>query len=140
MFRYANIHEYLDEVLSHKKNPSDNDIARAKKEYWRQYHKHYNTERRKKYKEFTIGINHSTLEKINKQRGELSVTKYIKNILLKSLNESHSVPETISQQVQQKIMTLIFQIEECLEHTHNENLESIRDSLENIELYLAEQK
>ncbi len=140
MFKYASIHEYLNEVLPQKKNLNNNDIVKAKKEYWRLYHKYYNKERRKKYKEFTIGISLATLEKINTQRGKLSVTKHIKNILLKSLNENCSVPDNDFEQVQQKIMSLIFQIDEYLDNRHIESLENIRDSLENIELYLAERK
>lgn len=87
VFSYSSLHSYLDDVLGKMDNPSLEQIKQAKNDYWRLYFRHYRKGQRKVRKEFTLGFDRHTLERIDHQRGELSVSKFLYAVVEQALGK-----------------------------------------------------
>jgi hypothetical protein len=87
VFPYSSLHSYLDDVLGKIDNASLEQIKQAKKDYWKHYFRYYRKKQRKARKEFTLGFDRDTLGRIDYQRGELSVSKFLYAMIEQALGE-----------------------------------------------------
>ena len=135
--KYRSIYDYLDEVFSKKKNPSKEEIVRAKEEYWKLYFRNYHKQRRKYRKEFTLGFDQKTLLKIKEKKGSQTFSKFLYQSVLKAL-ESNDILNGITQEIladiQQQLMIIISSIEESLLEENKELAYDAISQLEELEL------
>jgi hypothetical protein len=97
VFPYKSLHDYLDKVFSGT-SPSENEIAEAKKEYWKAYNTHLKQNQRRKRKEVTLALDkkewQSLLERLNPNQ---SLHAYIKKLLTHHIDNTPIVTNTIIQ-------------------------------------------
>ena len=79
--KYDSLHSYLDVHLSPE--ATDDDIARAKAAYWKQYRTEHRKQRRKKAKPLTITLSRSVWNKLSSQahKADINVYDFIKRKL-----------------------------------------------------------
>lgn len=134
-FEYTSVHQYLDCVLQNNPNASHNQIKEAKKAYWKLYYSHYRKQKRKNRKEFTLGFYNKQLDKIDKKRGKLSVSKFLYHTIEREL-VSETQPENMIEETAEihlELMHLIAMVEEFLEETESDEIISILEELEKFE-------
>ncbi len=133
---YRNIHQYLDEAFRDNPNPSDAQVALAKKEYYRIWHREYNRMRRKRLREFTLGFDAKTLSRINQARGTQSVSKYLYGAVHNALDggKASNLDKQRLVSIHQELVGLIALVEEFGE---SPQMEDILDRLEALELQIA---
>jgi hypothetical protein len=90
----SNIYSFLDSkgVLE---SGSENDIARAKREYWRIYKAKWRREKRKTAKEFTTSWEKDELQRLRDtaKRHKRSPTKFIKQATVAYMDKVYIVPD-----------------------------------------------
>jgi hypothetical protein len=139
--KFQNLYEYLDFVFSNKPNPSNEDIKKAKKEYWKLYFQNYHKQRREIRKEFTLGFDATNLARIKKRQGKLTTSKFLyQSIVLALESDSHTfLDRDFLTGLQQKIMLLICNIEEHIAEENKILADIIINQLEVLELEIDEQ-
>jgi len=134
--KYSNIYEYLDAVFGTNANPSKEDVISAKKQYYKFWHKEYNRKRRKQRKEFTLGFDTKTLQRIKQEKGTRTVSKYLYDAVFNTLDGGHKSDFDNEQLVviHQKLMQLIALLEEDAESPH---IEQLLERIEALELQFS---
>ena len=139
-FEYTSVHQYLDCVLQNNPNASHNQIKEAKKAYWKLYYSHYRKQKRKNRKEFTLGFYNQQLDKIDKKRGKLTISKFLYHAIERELNsETQSIymVEEIAE-IHLELMQLIAMVEEFLDETESDEITSILEKLEKFEISFSQ--
>lgn len=133
---YNNIYEYLDMVLETNANPTKEEIIDAKKQYYKLWHREYNRRRRKIRKEFRLGFDAKTLQRIKDQKGTLSISKYLYNAVYDALDGGHTSNFDNEQltTIHQKLMQLIALLEESAELPR---IEILLERIEELELQFS---
>lgn len=85
-FSYTSVHEFLDELFKDHADPTNEQIIKAKENYWRSYHKHYRRWHRSKYREFTIRLSARELALLKIKAGALPLCKSLKNLVSEALH------------------------------------------------------
>ena len=137
--KYSSIYDYLDAVFEHIPNPSKEDIIYAKKQYYKLWHREYNRKRRKTRKEFRLGFDAKTLQRIKDQKGTLSVSKYLYNAVYDALDgglKSNFDNEQLTT-IHQKLMQLIALLEQVLESEESLQVEQLLERVEALELQFS---
>ncbi|KJJ39880.1 hypothetical protein MB09_01540 [Aequorivita vladivostokensis] len=134
--KYKSVYEYLDEVFSEKKNPSNEEIVKAKKAYWKLYFRHYHKQRRKTRKEFTLGFEPEMLSKIKNKKGSLSTSKFLYQAVCTAIdnNSLNFIQRDLLAEIQQQLMLIISYIEENLLDDKNELAYETIAKIEELEL------
>lgn len=117
--KYKSVHAYLDTVLKDIPHPTHSDIKNAKREYYSLWYKHYRREKRKLRKEYTLGFDTEILSKIHNKRDTLSVSQFLYQCVLQSLEEdttSKIIHMELLRAIQQQLMQLINGIEEAIDN------------------------
>jgi hypothetical protein len=137
--KYNSIYEYLDVVFEAIPNPSKEDIIYAKKQYYKLWHKAYNHKRRKTRKEFRLGFDAKTLERIKAQKGTLSVSKYLYTAIFDALDGGLKSDFDNEQLVaiHQKLMQLIALVEQVLDSEESPQIENLLERIETLELQFS---
>lgn len=139
---YKNIHEYLDEVLKGIAQPTTAQIIEAKRTYYKLWHKHYNRKRRASRKEFTLGFNSLILQKIKEKKGNLTISKFLYQIIYNSLEAtdiSHYDNEVLIE-VKRYLMQISMLLEELLENDLQQYFEIILTKVEKVEELVSKVK
>ncbi len=133
--KYDNLHQYLDEVFLDVNNPSKEQIAQAKKEYWKLWYREYHRERRKKRKEFTLGFDQKTLLLINSKKGTMTISKFLYSAVEHYLTGATPVLQNKEQLtlLHQESMHLISNLEAIIDTESYEALEQVIEKLEHLE-------
>jgi hypothetical protein len=135
VFPYKSLHEYLDKVFVGL-TPSENEIAQAKKEYWKAYNTHLKQNQRKKRKEVTLALDkkewQSLFERLNPNQ---SVHTYIKELLTHHIDNSPIAPSTIIQDTTQ-IEQQLFLVTDYLEGLVYQRRHIDKDSIAGLEQLL----
>jgi hypothetical protein len=133
---YSSLHAYLDDVLGKMENPSVEHIKQAKKAYWKLYFRNYRKEQRKARKEFTLSVDKNTLERIDKQRGELSISKFLYFALEQTLSDGKTEPP-LSREVLNNINHLlaltVSLLEELLDREQYALTKEVLEQIEQLE-------
>ena len=110
---YTSLHDYLDTVF-HTTNPSDQEIIAAKKEYWRQWYKHYRRKRRQQFKEVTIRLHPEILAKITRIKGDQTLSRFVYEAVYQAMGQRTVSAESTAllHQLQHHLMQLIDQLDE----------------------------
>lgn len=113
------MHSYLDAVFKNYPNPDTETIIAAKKEYWRQYYRCYRKQYRQQYKEYRLHFDSDILAHINQKKGKLSISKYLYQCVLQTLeretivrNNTQTHLDTISHQ----LLKITYLLEELLDN------------------------
>ncbi|MDG5490604.1 hypothetical protein [Psychroserpens sp. SPM9] len=134
-FPYKSVHEYLEEELSLVPNPSHEQIKEVKQAYWKRYYKYYRRQKRKVRKEFTLGFDRERLQLIDTKRGELSISKFLYQIIDRELESNENLFHNQEQlsQLDLQLMKLISLTEELLDNEDSEMINQILERLEKLE-------
>lgn len=137
--KYDNLHQYLDDVFSEIKNPSNEQIIQAKKEYWKLWYREYHRERRKKRKEFTLGFDQKTLLLIKSKKGTMTISKFLYSAVQHYLQGNPPLLHNKDQVtlLHQESMNLINNLEEIIDTETYEALEQVIEKLETLEQDIA---
>ena len=89
----STLYDHLGPILE---TGSEDEIATARQQYWRQYKASWRKAKRKKDKEFTISFNDTELKTISKfaNRHNRSCTRFIKESALAYCDKEFLVPDT----------------------------------------------
>ncbi len=134
--KHKTIFDYLDHALADINNPSKDDIAKAKQEYYKEWHRHYNRKRRKTRKEFTLGFYPEVFDKIKSKKGTQSVSKYLYGVVydaIGSTNASNNSSQRLSH-IHHKLMHIITSFEELLDNDALPIIEPLLEQIEALEL------
>ena len=135
VFPYKSLHDYLDKVFSGT-SPSENEIAQAKKEYWKAYNTHLKQNQRRKRKEVTIGLDKKQWEALlERRKPNQSVHAYIKELLTHHIDNSPIAPNTIIQDTTQ-IEQQLFLVTDYLEGLVYQRRHIDKDSIAGLEQLL----
>ena len=139
IFKYQNIHTYLEENLKNVSNPSTELIVQLKKEYWRLYNTHFKKLKRFEQKEITTYFTKKELKEIQQnipdkislprfvhdiviatlQKGNIFITKHdpkLEQLLFSILDNLQDILETEAPIIQAKLQKLITGIENLQKH------------------------
>jgi hypothetical protein len=140
-FPYNSLYAYLDDVLGKIEQPSVQQIKQAKREYWKLYFRHYRKARRKGRREFTLGFDWDTLARIDHQRGELSVSKFLYSAMEHSLTNGIAV-QPIDRELLVNIHHLlaltVSLLEELLDREQCAVTEEVLEKIERLEQLFTE--
>ncbi|MBB4807071.1 cob(I)alamin adenosyltransferase [Chryseobacterium defluvii] len=85
-FPYKSLHDYLD-IIFKDITPTEIDIIKAKKTYWRNYNTLLKKNQRIKHKEVTIPLTKEQLELLSRKiENNYSVSQYVKSVILQHIN------------------------------------------------------
>lgn len=134
-FPYKSLHEYLDKVFVGL-TPSESEIAKAKKKYWKAYNTHLKQNQRRKRKELTIAFEkkewQSLLERLNPNQ---SLHSYIKELLNHNIDNTPIVTNPIIQDTTQ-IEQQLFLVTDYLEGLVYQRRHIDKDSIATLEQLL----
>ena len=133
--KYTSLHQFLDEVFAQENNPSKERIEKAKKEYWKLWFREYHRQRRKKRKEYTLGFDTDTLNRISEHKGNQTVSQFLYSAVEHYLTTPPPQIQTKEQFIllQQESMKIIHKLEEIIDTETYEALEQLITSLESLE-------
>lgn len=137
--KYSNIYEYLDMIFEANTNPTKSEIIEAKKQYYKLWHREYNRKRRKTRKEFRLGFDAKTLQRIKDRKGTLSVSRYLYNAVYDALDgglKSNFDNEQLTT-IHQKLIRLIALVEQVLESEESTQTELLLERIEELELQFS---
>ncbi len=139
MMKYKNIFEFLDVALADNPNPSKDDIANAKAQYYKVWHRHYNRQRRATRKEFTLGFKPKTLQRIQDKKGTLTVSKYLYTAIYDALNNGNTsvYDRSLLSNIHQKLLHLMTILEESLDNGESPRMELILERIEQLEIQFS---
>lgn len=127
-FPYKSLHEYLDKVFVGL-TPSEDEIAQAKKEYWKAYNTRLKQNQRRKRKEVTLAFEkkewQSLLERLNPNQ---SLHGYIKELLNHHIDNTPIVTNPIIQdttQIEQQLFLVTDYLEGLVYQRRHIDKESI---------------
>lgn len=87
-FPYKSLHDYLDTIFKGL-SPSDNQIAQAKKDYWKTYNTHLKQSQRKKRIEITITLDKNLRDSLLLRcPANESISNYIKKWITQQTNQN----------------------------------------------------
>jgi glyoxylase-like metal-dependent hydrolase (beta-lactamase superfamily II) len=140
-FPYGSLYAYLDDVLAKMDNPSLQLVKQAKRDYWKLYFRHYRKERRQGRREFTLGFDSDALERIDYQRGDLSVSKFLYLAVEHALSDGMTVQpidrELLSNMHHMLALTVSL-LEELLDREQRALTEEVLGHIEQLERLFAE--
>lgn len=137
VFPYTSLHDYLDKVFSGA-SPSENEIAQAKKAYWKAYNTRLKQSQRKKRKEVTLALDKKLWEALlEKRKPNQSVHAYIKELLTHHTSDSPIAPSTIIQDTTH-IEQQLFLVTDYLEGLVYQRRHIDSDSITGLEQLLQE--
>jgi len=140
VFQYTSVHEYLDEVFSDVLAPTHQQIADAKKRYWRLYLDAYQQKRRSRIKEFTLGFDTEKMQVIHQKRNALSVSEFLYHCVFNALETEALMEGKLLQTIHANQLEIITVLEELLEQKDDELTESYLEKMEMLELQILELK
>ncbi|WP_299223839.1 hypothetical protein [uncultured Psychroserpens sp.] len=134
-FPYKSVHEYLEEELSLVSNPSHEKVKKTKRTYWKRYYKNYRRQKRNLRKEFTLGFDKERLQLIDTKRGELSISKFLYQIIDRELESNDNLFNNQEQlsKLHLQLMKLISLTEELLDNVNSELIHQILERFETLE-------
>ncbi|MDC9723425.1 MAG: hypothetical protein PSN34_11745 [Urechidicola sp.] len=134
--KYKNIFEFLDVALADNPSPSKEDIANAKSQYYKAWHRHYNRQRRTIRKEFTLGFTPEILKRIENKKGTLTVSKYLYNAIYDALNNGNATVYDLNllSNIHQQLLHLMTLLEELLDSGVSPQIELLLERIEQLEL------
>lgn len=117
---YKTLHDYLDDLFNNK-NPTDEEIIRAKKVYRRSYNTRLKQLQREKFKEITVVLTRDELELLKRKLEiQQSASDYIKRLVaahlddnLTILNPQNKEKKDLSQ-IEQQLFVLIDYLESLI--------------------------
>ncbi|MDC7996913.1 hypothetical protein [Gilvibacter sediminis] len=124
---YKSVHDYLDEVFADF-DPTDQEIAEAKRTYWREYNRRLIACRRNKYKEFVVRLDKQTLALVRSNMpNEKSVTQFLQKLIVQILTKSKHVSSPIDTAlIEQQLFLIIEDLKELIEdEAKNEKVEHL---------------
>lgn len=104
---YQNIYEYLEPILE---TGSEEDIARARREYWRKYKAEWRKQKRREVKEFAVVYTAKELIVVNHaaKKHRISITKYIKESALAYANNRFLVVDVEGTHAIRELLSLCY--------------------------------
>lgn len=134
--KYKNIFEYLDQAFVNTPNPTKEDIINAKKQYYKQWHRHYNRKRRAKRKEFTLGFDVKRLQQLKEKKGTRTISKYLYAVVYEALNTKNTSinDQHLLSTIHQKIGQLVNVLEELLDTGVSPEMEVLLERIEELEI------
>jgi len=132
---HCSLHSYLDTVFKNS-NPNNEDIIAAKKKYWQEYYRIYRKNYRQRYKEYRLHFDADTLAHIKQKKGELSVSKFLHQCVLRALKESitpHNHLYTQLESMSHQLLKITYLLEELLDNGETSLSSDIIARIENLE-------
>ncbi len=143
-FPYKSLHEYLDKIFMNL-TPSENEIAQAKKEYWKAYNTRLKQHQRKKRKEITISLDKRQWESLlEKRKPNQSIHDYIKEWLTHHIYNSPVKPNTIihdTTQIEQQLFVVTDYLEGLVyqrRHIDNDSIAKLEQLLYSLQKLLED--
>tara|TARA_R110002072_G_scaffold7503_2_gene40955 strand:+ start:749083 stop:749532 length:450 start_codon:yes stop_codon:yes gene_type:complete len=130
---YKSVHDYLDELFEGK-NPSNESVVLAKKEYWKAYNLNLIRNRRKENHEFSVSFSKSEFKIIQDMlTKKQAVSQFIRRVVLDSLNEGTSANKQIDTEViEQQLFLIAEYLKELIEDEiklHEEKLNELHSRI-----------
>ena len=132
--KYNSLHEYLDDVFKDKQ-PSRNEIKKAKREYWKIWYRFYRREERKRKREFSLRLHPDEIEQMDRIKGDLGYSQFLYKAVRKSLlskEEPRTDPQEFAK-IKQLLMQVINLLEEHIENDKSELTSEILSEMEKLE-------
>lgn len=140
VFSYDSVHQYLDEVLADVSHPTDNQIADAKKQYWRLYLDDYQQKRRSNIKEYTLGFDRQLLQLIHQKRETLNVSQFLYRCVFGVLENNRVIDITLLKNIHANQLEIIANLEELLDGNTTTISEVFLEKMETLELQIVKLK
>jgi len=131
---HHSLHSYLDAVFKNVTQPSNDVIIAVKREYWRQWYRQYRKTYRKDLKEYRLHFDAETLELIKERKGKLSISKFLYQSVLHTLEAEKeiAVPHRQLETISHQLLKITYLLEEMIDNGASEFM-SIIQSITTVE-------
>lgn len=116
-FPYHSLNDYLDIVFENA-DPTDDQIMRAKKHYWKMYNTDLKRRRRTKVQEFLVGFTQEETQKLKSLiMGEKGIAPLIRTIVLGFLDQNTTIATQHfnTDKIEQSLALIVSYLEEVME-------------------------
>ena len=116
-YTYQNIHEYLDAIFKDILNPSNEDIVKAKREYWRIRNKHIKRKWRKEHTICTIAFRDNEIKLLRQYiTGDIPLSRFIKTQILLLVSEEKVQHPINLTHIEQQLFRIADFLEEIIDN------------------------